>query len=350
MISEKMKASDIKTLNELLKNKSLNLPDDIEKARIIASRVCANDTDRQIRQVALKYVALEGTEKDAELLAKIAADESEELQFRLTSMASFKYMQDEVVRKNMIPVLQSKVDIVKCHAIELLGLTGNEETLKYLDKVDVNSASYLLKQLMLAKAIISHRHNLERDDLPVKEFIKRDSKNIKAPQKIVFSRLGQDQIVDITDRLDTHYSLSKSLNLAYGIKCMAQHPFTLLINNEWINNLNKEKPMKELAGLLIYTSEKDNETNAQSVIFSDSFKNETRLIICRKDGEILYCGNVERKSGKLQFEISEVERPAAAEVMIKGALTSEGIEFSETFASQHRRNARNPMKEEKSVI
>jgi hypothetical protein len=221
-----------------------------------------------------------------------------------------------------------------------LGAIGGPTALKALNRVEAVPDPAANRQLVLARALIAHRHGLNGPFLPATKGIVRNPEQV--PEK-----------ADVTLRLKTERVTANDRNRlvgsTYGIDLAARGAELSCGRNQWTLFFNREldpatagrrlfeRPW--IGGLLGRWHIRGKSLVTQYILLTRPEDRAARIDVVRTDGTLVYTGKAESDNLGLSFLITDIDRPGTAPTTLSGRLTSKGLTLERVVASARRVNS-----------
>lgn len=287
-----------------------------------------NEASREERRRALYTIESMGGKEEACILGKVLQNELESSDLRIIAATVLGRLASDISEVELISNLKIKDDAIRNKVVKSLGIVGGLDALKALDEIPDTGKEYMQKQLALSKSLISYRLGLERDDLPAK--IESISKPVSFDCTLKFRIiLTKPEIIRhaLLCLEDSTYGISISENFAYSVSA-GDSEWMLFVNKriEKLPILEAILERRMILGLMALKAEETGTYSIQYLILTRPNNLSINILIPRIDGEIYYTGiaNTYSREGKIEFLITNTNKPEIAPAWVKGAVSSEG--------------------------
>lgn len=218
-----------------------------------------------------------------------------------------------------------------------LGAVGGPTALRALTRIEAVPDPAANRQLILARALIAHRHGLNGPFLPATRGIVRN------PEQV-------EEKATVTMRLKTERATANDRNRlvgsTYGIDLAARGAELSCGRNEWTLFFNRELDPGTAArriferpwvsALMGRWHVRDKSLVTQYILLTRPEDGAARIDVVRTDGTLAYTGRAESDNLGLSFSIADIDRPGTAPTNLSGHLTSRGLALERVVASAKR--------------
>jgi HEAT repeats len=218
-----------------------------------------------------------------------------------------------------------------------LGATGGPTALRALTRIEAVPDPAANRQLVLARALIAHRHGLNGPFLPPMKGI------VRSPEQV-------EEKADVALRLKTERATANDRNRlvgsTYGIDLAARGAELSCGRNQWTLFFNRELDPATAAGRLLERPWvgalmgkwhiRGKSLVTQFILLTRPEDRAARIDVVRTDGTLVYTGKAESDNLGLSFLIADIERPGTAPTTLSGRLTSKGLTLERVVASARR--------------
>lgn len=310
-VINEMDDRDISVLRQIVR-KEITVPEDLRTDRAISVLVDRdNSADTGL------------------ILSNVVADSSEKMKNRLCAATQLARVVPESAEPELIKRIDVEETTLKTQVIKSLGCIGGTAALTALDAVPDNLAPFAKKQLVFSKALISYRHNLDRDDLPFVEGAVRTPGEEDQLIDLSLRRLGKSSVEPLIPRLSgSNYGLELSDNLGFELDAGKAH-WVLFMNKQLQDDglFSSFTQRKFITGLLSLHEPRTDTYSPQYVVLSNPKGEEIEISVVRTDGEVFYTGKADLSGGILNFRMFDVDREGTAPTNVRGRLTPQGIQL-----------------------
>lgn len=201
------------------------------------------------------------------------------------------------------------------------------------------------RQLDFARALISHRHGLDGPFLSLvsaaepapldDDALAEVELRIKAPAATAVDR---QRLVGSTYGIDLDVR-------SIGMRC-GPTDWTLFLNSSLGPSLAELEPLFArpwLAGVLAQRYPGRERGSIRLVVLARPIDNEVRLEFARADGEVIYVGNVQRAGDRLEFAVSDVDRPGHVPTSVTGTIGPRDIVVTRSMTLATRSGVRDTL-------
>jgi len=297
---------------------------------------------RNERINALAAIARLGGKKEGEILGQILSDHNEDTDIRAVAAVNLSFLPTEFAEPVLLKNLDVDDDMLQFKVIKSLGRIGGENSLRELDKISDFKIEFVQKQFTFAKALISYRLGLERDDLP---FVKGTDRKPGKKEDLIKLTMKQLKSEDITKSLDlledSTFGIDLDKNFGFELNA-GRAKWNLLLNSDCVKKdiLLSISEQRALIGLLGRYIEETGTYSVQYVVLTTPHNTSIDIMVVRTDGEVFYSGRANIENDIMNFSISDIERPGTAPTKVTGELTEKGIKFKVVIPYGRRRNKR----------
>lgn len=289
--------------------------------------------------------ALVDKEKSPEvgsLLTRLVSDESENIRNRVYAAAELARFKPDTVEQGLIKNLRVSDPLLKTQIVKTLGCIGGTAALAKLDELPESPQAYTKKQVVFAKALISYRLGLDRDDLPFIQGKERLASTSRELINLSLRKMKKNSVAsNLKKLLGWRYGIDLSDGFGFGLDAGKSH-WALFINRQLQGErlFSAIKRRKYITGLLSLQEARTNTFAVQYIVLTNPKEQELDISVVRTDGEVFYTGKADLSGGILRFRMFDVERKGTAPTNVQGRLTTKGIEIDVCIPFGKRTNKR----------
>jgi len=305
-------------------------------------RIASGEIQHNYRIKAIGAIAHVGGVEECKILGKIVADEKEEIYLRTVAAANLSLLITRDAEAELVKNLKIEEDLIRVEVIKSLGCVGGKKALKALDKISGIRSDIIWKHLTFAKALISYRLGLSREELPFVEGAKRSLGARNDAIRFIIKQSTRNKLRNCLQSLgSSNYGIETSENIGFEVECSGRINLMFLLNKRYNDNLlSSITEKKALFGLLVRRFKKMSTYVVNYLVLTSPSDPATlNIMICRTDGEVLFSGRGHIKDSIMNFSITDIERLGINPTQISGRLTNKGLEFQECYSlSFHGKN------------
>jgi hypothetical protein len=218
-----------------------------------------------------------------------------------------------------------------------LGAVGDPAAGAQLARLPIPDDPGARRQLVLTRALITHRHGLAGPFLPLTP-TRTGPITLPGPAAAVsLAPVGTADIVGAPDRLGgSTYGIGLS-NQGYALRC-GRADWTVLVNSELGPSLASPRVFERawIAAILVQQLPEGRAVMPRLAVLTRPVAKGLRLDIVRTDGLVAYAGEAQPDGEANTFSITDIDRPGTAPTQLAGRVTPRGIDLTTALASDVR--------------
>jgi HEAT repeat protein len=277
----------------------------------------------------------------AALLAQVMANPNETPASRLVAAASLELIPLPEAQDALIAHLDIADPLVRLRVIRSLGVIGDEQALKALERAKVPASDAGRRQLAFSQALIAHRLGQTGRHLRFREGVDRRAKSRKDLIALTLRPIRTATIRTEHKALrGTDFGMRVSTSVGFLLRA-GKAQWTVFVNRDLVGlrGFSRMFARPWITALLARYDERTKSTAVQYVVLTDPDEDGARIMVVRPDGELFYTGHATKRGGGLfSFAVLDVERPGTAPTKVTGHLTPKGISLDLTIPFGRRKN------------
>lgn len=310
---------------------------DQERARLLdlaAGRV--ENATRGDRAKAMHLLARLGTDDGAATLGRVAADDSEDRDLRLSAIVALGSMSPDLSEAHLVSRLADEDESIRGGALRAVGQVGRGRTLEALRGGEGRFGDAQRREYDFVRAIVAQRIGAQGESIVIPPPSRRHPEDFE--QRLDVELLSQD-------RTSLGEALAEIDGSTYGLRLSEERGFRARIGKaEWAVLLDAEADARGLPAVMRQRSviavlaRRMPETGLLSVqylVWVEPSEQRVEMAVVRTSGEVLYSGWLDADGDTLRFLVGDVERAGTAPTLVSGRVGPEGIEV-ESYASPRR--------------
>jgi hypothetical protein len=281
--------------------------------------------------------------REVPALEQIAADEGATTVDRITAVRDMATVATPAAQSALLRHATDRDARVQQAALAALGTFADPSALEALVAIAAPTDPSTRRQLVLARALIAHRHGLAQGPfLPERPGVRRQPGD--PSQMITLTLRTKSGEASTSDRRRLH-------GPTFGVE-LADQAFELKAGRaEWTVFVNRdlgpsvtvlarlfERPW--VTALLGRWSPDRLRAIVQYVVLSRPVDDGVRLDVVRRDGEVMYTGSARRDGTAIAFAVADVDRRGTAPTNVSGSTGPDGLELDVTVPFRTRRGTR----------